>query len=103
MSRKDDAMTDTLTPHDWLWQTLAAELGADRAEAIRVEYQQRKRRTSQQTRLDQARRELPALREKLKAALRTTKTPASDIKKLREMIASRERKITQADATDDDA
>lgn len=95
-------MIDNLTPHTWLWQTLAAELGAERAEAIREEYQQRKRRTSQQTKIDQARRELPALREKLKVALRTTKTPAHEITKLREMIASRARKIAQAEATEDD-
>lgn len=29
-------MTDNLSPHAWLWQTLAAELGTERAEAIRA-------------------------------------------------------------------
>jgi hypothetical protein len=27
MTRKDDTMTDNLSPHAWLWQTLANELG----------------------------------------------------------------------------
>ena len=95
-------MTDNLSPHAWLWQTLANELGAEKAEAMRVEYQQRKRQASKQRKGDQARAELPALREKLKAAMRSTSATEGEIRKLRDMIASRERKVAQAEADDDD-
>lgn len=94
-------MTDPISPYDWLWQTLAAELGAEKAEAIRVEYQQRRRQASQQAKVERARHELPSLREKLRAAMHTTKTPAWEIKKLREMIAKRERIIAQAGQVDE--
>lgn len=69
--------------------------------ANNVEYQQHKRQASKQRKDDQASTELPALRKKLKVALRTTKTSASDIKKLREMIGKRERMVAQAEQSDE--
>ncbi len=33
------------TPQEWLWHTLGSELGAARADALRAEYEQRKRDT----------------------------------------------------------
>lgn len=79
----------------WLWETLAQELGEERAQALQAEYKARQRQARLQVEAEKARVELPDLRRKLEGAERQGATGL--IKKYQAMVAKRERVLAEVD------
>ena len=77
--------------YDWLWETLATELGTTRAAALRAAFEARRRADILAEQQARAAAELPALRTALDVATRSRNT--NEMTKFHAMIAKRERQL----------